>query len=577
MNNMRNFYKILLSLAVLLLWQAPVLARDNVTDWYIKDFKTLITVNQDSSLDITENILADCGNVPDKHGIFRVLSKKYKTADGNFILPLELISITDGAGNKLKYSVVSDSETITYQIGDPNISVHGENTYHLKYHVKNAIRTGNTDFDELYWNILGNYWNLEIDKFTAEIQFPTNITENKVKINLYSGLVGQNINDLTSYMWVDANTIEVSSIRTILKSEGVTISATFPKGIIIPYQLTFQDKYGFSIFEGILFLLFPLLTFGICYYFWNKYGRDPLSKKTIVPEFEIPENLTPIEMGGILKTGALENNSIAATIIRLGVLGYLKIDKVDTKVLFMPTSDFNLLRSDKAAGSDLYEAEKYILDKIFKNKKEVALKDIKLSFGTELPKISKILLDNLNSRQIIDKVAAKYQIIFFIVAAIMFGFSFIFIYSPIITFSVIICSVIFLVFAFIMDRLTLLGAELKLRIKGFKLYMDTAEKYRSQFQEQEGMLDKLLPYAILFGITTKWLKKMKDIYGDKYFENYHPAYLMGGLAMADFDSFTDSISQVTSGVATSIAPSASGSGGGGSAGGGGGGGGGGGW
>lgn len=574
---MRNFYKILVSFAVLLLWQAPVLARGNVTDWYIKDFKTVINVNQDSSLDITENILADCGDASDKHGIFRVLSKKYKTVDGNFILPLELISITDGAGNKLKYSVTSDSETETYQIGDPNISVHGENTYQIKYRVKNAIRTDNNNFDELYWNTLGNYWNLEIDNFTAQIKFPANINKDNTEINIYAGLVGQNINSLVNYKWLGDNTIEVNNHRTILNDEGVTISVTFSKGMISPYLLSFQDKYGFSVFEGILFLLFPLLTFSICYYFWNKYGRDPLSKKTIVPEFEIPENLTPIEMGGILKTGALENNSIAATIIRLGVLGYLKIDKVDTKVLFMAASDFNLIRSDKVVGADLYEAEKYILDIIFKNKKEVALKDRKLSFGAELPKIFKILLDNLNSRQIIDKVAAKYQIIFFIVAAILFGFSFIFIYSPIITFSIIICSMIVLVFAFIMNRLTLAGAELKLRVKGFKLYMNTAEKYRSQFQEQEGALDKLLPYAILFGITTKWLKKMKDIYGDKYFENYHPAYLMGGLAMADFNSFTDSISQVASGVATSIAPSASGSGGGGSAGGGGGGGGGGGW
>ena len=39
-----------------------VFARENVTDWYIKNFETEIVVNKDSTLDITEWITADCGN-----------------------------------------------------------------------------------------------------------------------------------------------------------------------------------------------------------------------------------------------------------------------------------------------------------------------------------------------------------------------------------------------------------------------------------------------------------------------------------------------------------------------------------
>ncbi len=68
-------------------------ARETVTDWYIKDFQSDIVVNADSSLDITENIVADCGNLPDKHGIFRILPTIRN--DNKTKTPVELVSITD--------------------------------------------------------------------------------------------------------------------------------------------------------------------------------------------------------------------------------------------------------------------------------------------------------------------------------------------------------------------------------------------------------------------------------------------------------------------------------------------------
>src|SRR5680860_568596 len=107
-------------------------ARENVNDWYIKDFNSEIIVNNDSSLDITETIVADCGTAIGKHGIFRVLPKEYKTEEGNYILPLKLISITNEDGKPLQYTSSKLGTSVTYKIGDPDTEVQGENTYILK-------------------------------------------------------------------------------------------------------------------------------------------------------------------------------------------------------------------------------------------------------------------------------------------------------------------------------------------------------------------------------------------------------------------------------------------------------------
>ena len=107
--------------------------------------------------------------------------------------------------------------------------------------------------------------------------------------------------------------------------------------------------------------------------------------------------------------------------------------------------------------------------------------------------------------------------------------------------------------------------------------METAEKYRQQFYEKENIFEKLLPYAMVFGIATLWIKKMKDIYGDKYFSSYHPVWLVDSSGSGfDVGSFSSELNSISSAISSSAGTS-SGAGGGGSSGGGGGGGGGGGW
>lgn len=565
---MKHLSKILFSLALLLICQSPALARDKISDWYIKDLQAEITVNKDSSLDITENILADCGNLPDKHGIFRVLPKNYKTKTGNFILPLELISITDKAGNNLKYSISNDKDTVTYKIGDADVFVQGENFYQIKYRVKNALRTENTNFDELYWNVLGTYWDLEIDKFTAQINFPLEINQNNTTLYFYTGELSSKKSDLITSTWIGDNVLKIENNRPILKKDGITLSASFPKNIATPYELTFKDQFGFSVLELLAMFLLPLLIFIICFIFWNKYGRDINLKRSIVPEFEIPEKLSPMEMGGIINKGGFSDKAVTATIIRLGFLGYLKIES--------EKDDLKLIRTDKLIDSDLYAGEKLLLTTIFKEKTETTLKNLgnpKLSLSP-VPKLDSFVSDDLKARGIIDASGTHYQIKLVFVWIVIVALAAIF---PFLIWSSVVSTIIIIIFLSMMSRLTMKGAELKFRIDGFKLYMDTAETYRSRFQEKEGILDKLLPYAILFGITKEWLAKMRAIYGERYFENYHPAFMLGALNVASFDNLIDNIDQISNDVASAISPASSGAAGGGMSGGGGGGGGGGGW
>mgnify|MGYP000482709744 CR=1 FL=1 len=112
------------------------LAKEKINDWYFKNFNSEIEVREDGSLLITETIVADCGDLPGKHGIFRVLPTKIKVdGQGLIEMPVELISIQDQTGKEYKYTTKKDysRNTIAWKIGDPEKTVKGENIYIIKF------------------------------------------------------------------------------------------------------------------------------------------------------------------------------------------------------------------------------------------------------------------------------------------------------------------------------------------------------------------------------------------------------------------------------------------------------------
>jgi len=553
------------------------LARDTnqITDWYIKDFQSTITVNTDSSLLVEEKIIADCGDLPDKHGIFRVVPLETKTEKGTVKTPVELISIADFDDRPIKYSETKDNfnHTVAWKIGDADKNVTGENYYKIIYSVKNAVRAGNADFDELYWNLLGNFWGLEIENFRADIIFPEGVSQNNTDIYLYAGQLDAEDNRLTKREWIDSGALRITSTSALSPRQGVTVSATFPKGIIAPYQPGFFELYG-----DYLWFLIPVLTFIICFAVWNKYGKDPRVDKTVIPEFEIPENLTPMQMGLLFKNGSFGDSLISATIIDLAVKKYIIIEEIPKQGIF-GQQNFRLKRIEGSGYPSPNETEELLLKKLFGHSQEVLLSKLKNEFHKELPEIKKTAINNLKQKELIHSSGLTLKGIFLVLAVILIFAAFAGAGTEnlfaIIAFGI--SAAVVLIFGLLMPKRTPKGAELNWRIKGFKLYMETAEKYRTRFHEKENIFEKFLPYAIVFGIAKLWVKKMEQIYGKEYFAAYHSAWYAGNFASGfNADSFAAQINSISSGIAANIGTT-SGAHGAGGAGGGGGGGGGGGW
>lgn len=549
-------------------------AREYATDWYIKNFDTQIVVNKDSTLDITEHITADCGNLPDKHGIFRVLPESIRVEGKKINTPVELISIADQNGIPYKFTESRNysDDTMTWKIGDPNVTVSGVNEYVIHYKVKNVIRFDNAKFDELYWNLNGNFWDLETDAIHATITFPNEVTKDNAVVDYYTGSLGEKRKDMAAFDWSLPNVLSFYSLVPFGIREGITASVIFPKGIFVPYHFSFLELYG-----KFLWLLIPIVVFSLCFRLWLTYGKDPRVDKAVIPEYEAPGDLSPIEMGMLMTNGTFKNSLITAEIVNLATKGFITIKEVDNKILFVHLKDYELTLMNSYAESDLIQAQKDILAELFKKGDIVKLSSLKNSFYRGLPAIKKSAVAFLKDKGLITAAGLQFAVglsVFGVVLMICAFFAGSF--SAYLAVSLFVSGLVVFFFGIIMPKRTPQGAELNWQIKGFKLFMETVDKDRAAFYEKENMFEKFLPYAIMFGMTKLWIKRMQEIYGEELYSTHAPAWYVGSMGSFNADNFSSSLEGLSSAIAASTS-SPSGSGGSGSAGGGGGGGGGGGW
>ncbi len=84
------------------------------------------------------------------------------------------------------------------------------------------------------------------------------------------------------------------------------------------------------------------------------------------------------------------------------------------------------------------------------------------------------------------------------------------------------------------------------------MYIDTAEKHRIEFHNNptkfRGVFEKLLPYAIIFGLEKKWSEEFKEIYQEP------PTWYQGDISAFNSYLLASSISDISRNVKSKSAP-----------------------
>jgi len=553
--------------------------------WQITGYNTRMDVQKDSSVIVTETITADFTNDA-HHGIYRNIPLSGADKYGNkYRIRHEILDVTDETGTEQEYVQTLSGGQVKIRIGDASVLVSSPKTYVIKYQLWRAVHFF-SDYDELYWNVVGPEWEVPVNNATCVVTIPSDAKNGQIRTLSYTGAYGSTTSEAYSDT-PDNQTARFWMSRALNPGEYMTIVVGWPKGLVA--QPCISQEMKWFVMDNGYFFLPPIFLLGL-WLLWLKAGRDPDTGKSEMVAFDPPDNMSPAEIGTLIDE-KVDMRDISATIIDLAVRGFIRIEADKVKGFFSDKTEYTLKLTrpfdEMKKDPDLSDYERLLLNGLFSGMDFCVVSTLANKFYTNIPLLQNMLYDSMmkrgyfNSRP--DKVRKSYLGMGVTTIAIGIGGGiFIGTNAPLIPigwfFAVGVCGIMLAIASCTMPKKTARGKDALLAVKGFEEYISRAERQEIEYQERQGYFEKFLPYAMALGIADKWAKAFEGLQTEppKWYGGWDGSFHPG--------SFTHDLNMATSNWGSTFAsqPRSSGSGGGsgfsgGCSGGGGGGGGGGAW
>ncbi|MFH1284850.1 MAG: DUF2207 domain-containing protein [Candidatus Peregrinibacteria bacterium] len=522
-------------------------AQEYTENWEVSSFHSDITLNKNGIVDIAENIVANFTNEAHR-GIARVIPYKY--TDG-YDARIDFKSATDENGIPWALNVYRSGGYLNIEMTNHEDEYRNDiNTFLVNYTAQNVIGFFD-DHDELYWNVNGTEWVVPVSNVTAEIHLPVAIKPEDIMLDCFTGIYGAEEKNCTISA-KNEKTVVATATRNLSPYENLTIVIGLPKGTFTPPS--FLTKLWWFIKDNWGILLGPL-TIIIMLYLWHTRGRDEkTARDTVIPHYKPPKGLLPTETGTIIDE-KIDPRDITATIIDFAVRGYIRINEIEKKKFLGTEKDYELELIKPYITTK--EFETMVLEGLFTQNaigEKITLSALKNKFYTAIPKIKKNVMNTLIKDGFFPHNPSTVRGIYvgIGVAIIFLSFNFIVAFSISLFIGMLISGAAIAGIGYFLPRKTQKGTETYYVLRGLYEYINTAERDRMKFQEEKNILfEKLLPYAISFGLIKKWAKAFDGILTEPpgWYIPVHPYALTRPFRMA---AFADQLSTISTKMTTTL-------------------------
>lgn len=518
----------------------------------IEAYDVSIDVKENNILEITESIKANFKEP--RHGIIRKIPLRNTVKRNDGSVTKNSVRLTDLTVSD-NYEVSNDSGYRVIKIGEENQTITGIHDYVIKYSY-NLGKDSSKDFDELYFNIIGDEWDTEIKNVTFTINMPKEFDVSKLGFSSGKyGTVGSNDVEYT----VDGNKITGFLKKKLGREEALTVRCELPEGYFVNAGIKLPILFP-------LMFIVPFVAAIIAYLMWSKYGRDDVVVETV--EFYPPNGCNSAETAYFYKTSVTDKDA-NSLLIYLASKGYLKIVEIDK-------NNYKIIKLKEYDGNN--SNEKLFMDGLFKSKNEVTKDDLYNKFYKTIEKI-KLNIDNYKNKALIYDSKASSMRVYAVLLAVLslivtvsiptfdYGvFSDVFVaifcgamlvlilavelYSPIHVAIKIIAviptliigafmasdlpiyyaasanslTLIAIIFGLVMtlvvcffvrymSKRTPYGNEMYGRVKGFRNFLVSAEKDKLEalVNDDPTYFYSILPFTYVLGVSDKWIKKFEGM------------------------------------------------------------------
>ena len=512
----------------------------------IEKFHTDLVVLNNQKAVVKESIDYNFGSLQ-KHGIYLDIPKN-KTKISN-------IKITQN-GAQTPYKLFRERNFYRLRIGDPNRVVSGRVNYNISFTLSGVIVREFGDKNAIIFDFIGTGWSVPIKEASGRLFLPKELQKSRIVVNGFRGRFGSK------------EPVEVTRSGSILEfhtfklqpKEGVTLSVAFD-----PSLMAASEEPSSAYYKNPLYYLFLAPILALFYFFAKRYNLFG-DIGSIAPRYRPPEELTLLE-AGLLKDNFADFDEVKPAILELANLGYLKVEIIDDEIyLKKEPKDTQALTEDQRAiyeeifsVGDLVPNRELRIDKtLFERTKEHLHESLvqKGYFGSKVSTARQTFIFAATFTGLLTVAAFFYYIFrdsgyealvpvivasFFIIMGVVnfIGalksrsiftmlfftawtlFSTVFLIASLQSKDLIISILLMLAVIAIgsymiyrhMNTLTFKGILAKRHLLGLKEFIDKAQKDKIKFflQEDPHYLDKLLPYAMLFGLNKHWLQLYQDL------------------------------------------------------------------
>lgn len=541
----------------------------NIFAEYIEFYHTQLNLNSDGTL-MVEEIIDYNFYANERHGIYRTIPFTVKNINGNkFKLTFtDIQALANGRETPVTQSV--EGEQIKLKIGNPDVYVKGLVRYTLRYRVHGAMRYFQ-DHDELYWNAIGTGWTVPIKTAQVTVTIPPLATPFDIKPTCYAHEFGSTKPCSTAMLTATGAAFTHTNLGP---GEGLTIIISLPKDHIAVLEPQRYQPIAdfFASWEGVIAVMGSAAFLVLL--FWLSITLPPV--KAVTAWFDPPKTptgrfLTPAEAGNLID-GVASVREITALIVGLAQKGYIRIREREEKKLLSSKNIYEVTKL-KEPDNTLIPAERECMHTLFSQS------DTYVFNGNYDPDIAHmvqhtnaLLFSSLQGEGLF-RFNPKYAIFSATGALSLITVMGYFTRSYTLIFLGILLTLVFIVFFFVTGQfkrsLTMAGLQALGHAISLKNFLKSQSRQLNFQGDKQMLFEKLLPYAVAFGVEKHWAKRFKDI------DLKNPSWYHGSSPTFSTIHFTQSMKGLSNMVSTT--GMSSGSGGSGSSGGGGGGGGGGSW